>query len=128
MWNRTRDSDVDTGPAAEAAAPVLPPCPDCHSDLSNIPVIAKFCPHCGTGLEGRVTAVPARNAAPFARLTDMVVGYANAMCRLGWRYEVGPAGTRNPREAARCYFKSARLGNSEARERLQAQDLTTPRH
>lgn len=48
----------------------------------------------------------------------MLTGYANAMYNLGRRYEAGLGTGKNPREAARCYFKAARLGNFWALARL----------
>src|SRR5436190_10541053 len=48
----------------------------------------------------------------------MLLGYANAMYRLGWRYETGLGMGRNTEEALRCYFKAAKLGNSAALARL----------
>src|SRR3954471_10727081 len=43
-------------------------------------------------------------AAGFRSL--IVLGYSNAMYRLGWRYETGNGTGRNPDEAVRCYFKA----------------------
>jgi len=51
----------------------------------------------------------------------MLLGYANAMYRLGWRYETGLGSGRNPQEALRCYFKAAKLGNIAALSRLAPQ-------
>jgi hypothetical protein len=49
----------------------------------------------------------------------MILGYADAMCHLGWRYETGHGGTiRNADEARRCYAKSAHLGNDYAQGKL----------
>lgn len=48
----------------------------------------------------------------------IVLGYSNAMYRLGWRYETGNGTGRNPDEAVRCYFKAAKLGNPAALARL----------
>ena len=48
----------------------------------------------------------------------MLAGYANAMFRLGWRYETGHGTPRNTDEAIRCYFKAAKLGNANALARL----------
>jgi hypothetical protein len=47
-----------------------------------------------------------------------LLGFSNAMFRLGWRYEHGQGVWRNAHEAERCYFKSARLGNPHAQSRL----------
>jgi TPR repeat protein len=54
--------------------------------------------------------------------TQIVTGYANAMYHLGARYESGLPARRMPGEAVRCFIKSARLGNADARERLNATD------
>jgi Sel1 repeat-containing protein len=59
----------------------------------------------------------------------IVLGYSNAMYRLGWRYETGNGTGRNPDEAVRCYFKAAKLGNPAALARLApkcAADQPTP--
>jgi TPR repeat protein len=48
----------------------------------------------------------------------MLQGYASAMHSLGEKYEAGRGVYRNEREAVRCYFKAAKLGNEEAQERL----------
>jgi TPR repeat protein len=53
----------------------------------------------------------------------MLLGYANAMYRLGWRYETGLGMGRNTEEAIRCYFKAAKLGNPAALARLAPQCL-----
>jgi TPR repeat protein len=50
--------------------------------------------------------------------SEMLLGYANAMYRLGWRYETGLGTGRNVEEAIRCYFKAAKLGNPAALARL----------
>ena len=41
----------------------------------------------------------------------ILTGYSNAMYSLGRRYESGLGAAKNPREAARCYAKAARLGH-----------------
>jgi TPR repeat protein len=51
----------------------------------------------------------------------MLLGYANAMYRLGRRYEIGHGTGRNVEEAIRCYFKAAKLGNPAALARLAPQ-------
>jgi TPR repeat protein len=48
----------------------------------------------------------------------ILAGYANALYRLGWRYEAGLGTSRNSVEALRCYHKSAKLGNLAALARL----------
>jgi TPR repeat protein len=50
--------------------------------------------------------------------SEMLEGYANALYNLGRRYESGQGAASNPREAIRCYCKSARLGNLWAMARL----------
>ncbi|MDB5297443.1 MAG: hypothetical protein JWO31_3426 [Phycisphaerales bacterium] len=61
------------------------------------------------------------DARPYGPRSAVVVGYANALCRLGWRYESRPAAARNVPEAVRCYLKAARLGNPDALARLSPQ-------
>jgi TPR repeat protein len=58
------------------------------------------------------TVIPSPNTS-----SQILRGYANALYKLGRRYEVG-GWTRNPREAIRCYLKAARLGNMMAFARL----------
>jgi len=52
-------------------------------------------------------------------VSPIVEGYANAMYKLGRRYESDGA-LGNRREALRCYCKSARLGNARALAHLAA--------
>jgi hypothetical protein len=60
---------------------------------------------------------PASDVQPLHSL--MILGYADAMCQLGWRYETGHGGTtRNADEARRCYAKSAHLGNDYAQGKM----------
>jgi TPR repeat protein len=62
-------------------------------------------------------AIPPTIAPSPESSSQIVRGYASALYKLGRRYEVA-AGTRNPREAIRCYLKAARLGNMMAFARL----------
>jgi TPR repeat protein len=62
-------------------------------------------------------AIPPTIAPSPESSSQIVRGYASALYKLGRRYEV-VAGTRNPREAIRCYLKAARLGNMMAFARL----------
>lgn len=105
-------------------------CTGCDVDLSLVSVNARFCPRCGLRLNddrlrggersscfaGRAgnTTLPhtAPSAGPFTSL--IVRGYANAMYRLGVRYEI----RRNDAEAVRCYGKASHLGNEHAAARL----------
>ena len=64
--------------------------------------------------------------SPSPQATSVVVkGYGNALYRLGRRYELGPGAISNPREALRCYSKSARLGNFWAMARLASHVFAT---
>jgi TPR repeat protein len=56
----------------------------------------------------------------------MVLGYADAMCQLGWRYETGDGAVRNADEAKRYYAKSARLGNDYAKAKLEPPTESPP--
>ena len=51
----------------------------------------------------------------------ILVAYAKALFNLGSRYEAAVGSRRNLGEAARCYWKAARLGDAAARERLAAE-------
>ena len=114
-------------------------CPGCTLDVSALPPPASFCPACGRRLRAaptiasRLLAIAARlRRSPPATAADggprspVVVGYSNALWRLGWRYEHGRGTARNVPEAIRCYRKSAGLGNAEAQSRLEV-DPVTPR-
>jgi TPR repeat protein len=57
--------------------------------------------------------------------SKVVQGYGNALYRLGRRYEFGGGAITNPREALRCYSKSARLGNFWAMARLASHVFAT---
>ena len=64
--------------------------------------------------------LPALPSAPLRNFhSDVLIAYASALFRLGWRYERGHGAPRNLAEAIRCYYKSARLGNRSAAERLR---------
>ena len=117
--------DSETPPAASV-------CVHCQSSLAGLPASARFCPKCGKSLLA-VTALPAMEPPtppelplPATPLEDgegalpslALLGFSNAMFRLGWRYEHGQGVWRNAHEAERCYSKSARLGNAHAQSRL----------
>ena len=146
-------------PAAPTIQDPAARCPACDLALRGLPVTAQFCPWCGEALPARPTAplpppvvqptlgkrlgaivrehlsdgpAPPSTAAVQPPLHSlMVLGYADAMCQLGWRYETGHGGTdRNPDEARRCYVKSAHLGNDYAQAKLadiEAGDMSTRR-
>ena len=123
--------------AADPAAPLTyPHCFRCHTDLTHCFLSACFCPRCGVTL----AAMPGETLqpAPVSRLAlpvlaiesrqtsdthSLILGYANAMFRLGWRYENGYGASRNTEEAVRCYFKAAKLGNDSALARLTPPEL-----
>jgi TPR repeat protein len=122
-----------------------PDCPGCGRDLAGLDR-AIFCPGCGKQLQFKITvrqrvAEASKSllgsltfgrfgrepAAPVDTGTDrapILIGYGKAMFNLGWRYERGSL--RNLSEAIRCYRKSARLGNPDAKVRLAA-DESKPR-
>ncbi len=106
-------------------------CLRCGRNLCRLTPLAAFCPGCGGRLRSPRTAWDAargltryfRSPAPPepdlpSPRAAMVVGYGNALWRLGWRYEHGRGLSRNVPEAIRCYRKSAGLGNVEAQTRL----------
>jgi TPR repeat protein len=57
-----------------------------------------------------------------------LLAYGKSMFNLGWRYEHALGARRNLSEAARCYWKAARLGDPEAAGRLAQEPLTPPDH
>jgi predicted RNA-binding Zn-ribbon protein involved in translation (DUF1610 family) len=109
-------------------------CMRCGRDLSPLQMGAKFCPDCGCKIPAakhrRISLV--RQILPLihfgggnvpgnttgAGRTAILIGYANALYHLGWRYEGGSGTPKNLSEATRCYKKSARLGNIDAVMRL----------
>ena len=135
--------------------PVQARCLRCDHDLSDLPESARFCPRCGLDMLGSPPAsmLPFQvdqhrrmsgllggwehlfhifhksggsepTHAPTPDTTSLVVqGYGNALYRLGRRYELGSLA--NPREALRCYSKSARLGNFWAVARLASHVFAT---
>jgi TPR repeat protein len=108
-------------------------CPGCGLHTLGLPEQAAFCPTCGRRLRAKPTVWSAARrcasllrrrrpeppALPAGPRAPVVVGYSNALWRLGWRYESGRGATRNVPEAMRCYTKSAGLGNVEAQARLE---------
>jgi hypothetical protein len=49
----------------------------------------------------------------------VLLAYGKSLFNLGWRYEHAIGARRNLAEAARCYWKAARLGDPSAAGRLQ---------
>ncbi len=97
-------------------------CPGCQSAISFLPAAATFCPRCGERLgsllddeleerwdDGEDAAAPSFSPIE-AQRSPILLGYARALIRLGWRYEMGLGAYRNRAEARRCYDKAARLG------------------
>ena len=111
-------------------------CRQCRQRFNRRSSVARFCPHCGFAfiepgglqihppsdkslealLRESAEQVDEVRSKPLGRFHSlMLLGYANAMLHLGWRYERGSGGVRNLHEAERCYLKSAKLGNVFAR-------------
>jgi hypothetical protein len=81
--------------------------------VSDLAVEAVYCPRCGLRLpppgaaaEGSASTDPVESSFS----STIVRSYANAMYRLGVRYEV----RHNESEAARCFGKASQLGNAAA--------------
>ena len=114
-------------------------CVRCAADVTPLPAAARFCNRCGASLpdrretRGRVPAdaAPAGGVDPAAPASApfqpplILLAYAKAMFNLGHRYETAVGSRRNLEEAARCYWKAARLGDLAARDRCAA-DPTGP--
>jgi hypothetical protein len=99
-------------------------CVRCGHDLTRLPVSPRFCPRCGLNVS--VRPVPVAHAPGLVQeaprdpgTSTIVVGYGIAMNKLGGRYEIGQGVHRNVDEAVRCYGKAARLGNEDAKSRLE---------
>jgi len=127
-------ADACSADACSADALTYPHCSRCHADLTHCFLSARFCPRCGVTLAALPGETPPSDDLPppplpvlaiEPRLGDdthaLILGYANAMFRLGWRYENGEGTCRNAHEAVRCYFKAAKLGNGSALARLTHQ-------
>jgi TPR repeat protein len=114
-----------------AGPPPVPPglhpihCLRCAADLSSLPAVARFCNRCGVALPASFAA----NANAVSRPPPLpqlfaqpliLLAYGRALFNLGWRYETAIGPRRNVEEAARCYWKAARLGDAAARERYGA--------
>ena len=91
-------------------------CRRCGSDVSELAVEAVYCPRCGLrlpappgGATPQGSGSPESVESPFS--STIVRSYANAMFRLGVRYEV----RHNEAEAVRCYGKASHLGNVAAK-------------
>ena len=98
--------------AARSASPVC--CRRCGSDVSELAAEAVYCPRCGLRLPppGAVVDHSGSSARGESPLSSVVVrGYANAMFRLGARYEA----RHNESESVRCYGKASHLGNAAAK-------------
>jgi hypothetical protein len=68
------------------------------------------CVDCDTGIAHSASA--GRSA--------VLLAYGKSLFNLGWRYEHAVGARRNLTEAARCYWKAARLGDPSAAGRLDA--------
>jgi TPR repeat protein len=89
-------------------------CTRCATDLAVLAPAARFCPQCGLRLSEQRPPVPLRIDRIDRMPSSVLLGYANAMFRLGFHYEV----RHNDDEAIRCYGKASRLGNEPAKTRL----------
>jgi hypothetical protein len=126
MSDRPADRDLTDGvpPAPPSLVFVSPPAPRifcvrCAADVTPLPPVAKFCSRCGAPLPEHFHRQPVAPAAvpeapvpapsaPF-RPSEILLAYARALVNLGWRYESAVGSRRNLEEAARCYWKAARL-------------------
>jgi TPR repeat protein len=136
---RRANPPVAADPADLSDPLTYPHCFRCHTDLTHCFLSACFCPRCGVTLAGMtvetlqpapIPPLPLPVLATEPRRADdthsLILGYANAMFRLGWRYENGQGTSRNAEEAVRCYFKAAKLGNDSALARLTTRESYGP--
>jgi len=124
-------------------------CPRCRSNLVEVDLAAKFCPHCGAPLPADCPPWPivsqepprpepafawwmmcmplwlrrrvARDPLFFASRTT-VLAYINTLFNLGLKYETGTQTDQQIPEAMRYYKKAAQLGSVPARARLQIKE------
>jgi TPR repeat protein len=123
-------------------------------DVTLLPTTARFCNRCGVALPGTVFtrrpesagAIPRRprfprpwwlfnlwfacsdsevDCTPSAGRSAVLLAYGKSMFNLGWRYEHAIGARRNLTEAARCYWKAARLGDATAAGRLASTQAGT---
>ena len=59
----------------------------------------------------------------FAGRSEVLLAFGKSMFNLGWRYEHAIGARRNLDEAARCYWKAARLGDPSAVGRLGREEI-----
>ena len=123
-------------PFLPAAAPVF--CVRCSADVARLPPTARFCNRCGLPLPDHVhrtaaavaeAAVPPEPVLPMGELVPpsaILLAYARALFNLGCRYERAVGSRRNLDEAARCYWKAARLGDAAAASQFDPQALEIP--
>ena len=112
---------------ATPAGPVF--CHRCSADVARLPPAARFCNRCGSVLPAPPSPSPA--AAPQRAETcepppDILLAYARALFNLGCRYENAVGSRRNLAEAARCYWKAARLGDAPAAGRFPPSAFEVP--
>jgi hypothetical protein len=102
-------------------------CVKCAADVSVLPPAARFCNRCGAALPerlGHAARYPGAQSSPPPLPPEpfqpplILLAYAKALFNLGWRYETAVGSRRNLEEAARCYWKAARLGDAAARGRF----------
>jgi hypothetical protein len=137
MSERPADRELTGGvpPAVPSLVLVSPPplrifCVRCAADLTPLPPVAKFCNRCGSSLPEHFHRQPLAQAAvpevavpvPVIPLrpSDILLAYARALVNLGWRYESAVGSRRNLEEAARCYWKAARLDHAAAQISVEA--------
>lgn len=125
---------AERGAAAGARVEARVFCPRCTANLSALPDTARFCNRCGLSLPVRLPHPrPAILTGGIHGPSDgtvlpddpyhpplILLAYAKALFNLGNRYETAVGSRRNLEEAARCYWKAARLGDAAARERVTA--------
>jgi len=103
-------------------------CPRCCADVSALPPVARYCNRCGFPLPTPSSLEEVPSPPPLPQLFSaplILLAYGRALFNLGWRYETAIGSRRNIEEAARCYWKAARLGDAAARERYGDAALAT---
>ena len=138
---------IESDAIGRKGPPPLPPflpaapltlCVRCSADVARLPPTARFCRRCGLPLPHHLHSAAAAATESPVRPDPVLpmeeqfpppailLAYARALFNLGCRYERAVGSRRNLEEAARCYWKAARLGDAAAAGRFDPRALELP--